>query len=176
MKKIICGIFVLITVAVFHLPAYAAQLPADGRYTVEVTLSGGSGRAEVASPAEMTVLDGKMTAVIVWSSPNYDFMMVDGVFYYPVNTGGNSTYEIPVSALDEDIAVSAETVAMSTPHVIDYTLHFYSASLISRAHSPASAFTASAMLLIAAAVIGGLALAAYLFTRSRRKGKRDTFK
>ena len=31
--------------------------------------------------------------------------------------------------LDEDIAVSALTTAMSEPHLIDYTLHFDSATL-----------------------------------------------
>ena len=54
-------------------------------------------------------------------------MTVNGVDYTPVNDGGNSTFEIPVT-LDEDIAVSAETVAMSTPHTIDYTLHFDSST------------------------------------------------
>ena len=40
-----------------------------------------------------------MTATIVWSSPNYDYMIVDGEKYLPTNTEGNSTFEIPVSAL-----------------------------------------------------------------------------
>ena len=56
-------------------------------------------------------------------------MIVDGEQYLPVNTSGNSTFEIPVSALDADIAVQAETTAMSEPHMIDYTLRFDSGSL-----------------------------------------------
>ena len=44
----------------------AAETPADGEYSVNVTLEGGSGRATVESPAALTVADGKMTAVIVW--------------------------------------------------------------------------------------------------------------
>ena len=103
--------------------------PADGTYTCEVTLEGGSGRATVESPAALTVADGKMTAAIVWSSPNYDYMLVDGEKYLPTNTDGNSTFEIPVAALDTALEVTADTVAMSTPHEIEYTLTFDSASL-----------------------------------------------
>ena len=103
--------------------------PADGTYTCDVTLEGGSGRATVESPAALTVADGKMTATIVWSSPNYDYMLVDGEKYLPTNTDGNSTFEIPVAALDTALDVTADTVAMSTPHEIEYTLTFDSASL-----------------------------------------------
>ena len=106
-----------------------AEVPADGSYTCEVTLEGGSGRATVESPAALTVADGKMTATIVWSSPNYDYMIVDGEKYLPTNTEGNSTFEIPVSALDTALTVTADTVAMSTPHEIEYTLTFAADSL-----------------------------------------------
>lgn len=106
-----------------------AAVPADGSYTCAVTLEGGSGRATVESPAALTVADGTMTAVIVWSSPNYDYMLIDGEKYLPTNTEGNSTFEIPVAALDTALAVTADTVAMSTPHEIDYTLTFDSATL-----------------------------------------------
>ena len=104
--------------------AEAVETPADGSYTCEVTLEGGSGRATVDSPAALTVADGKMTATIVWSSPNYDYMIVDGEKYLPTNTEGNSTFEIPVSALGVPLSVVADTVAMSTPHEIEYTLTF----------------------------------------------------
>ena len=100
------------------------ETPAEGSYTCEVTLEGGSGRATVDSPAALTVADGKMTATIVWSSPNYDYMIVDGEKYLPTNTEGNSTFEIPVSALGVPLSVVADTVAMSTPHEIEYTLTF----------------------------------------------------
>ena len=109
--------------------AAPAEAPADGSYTCAVTLEGGSGRATVESPAALTVADGAMTATIVWSSPNYDYMLIDGEKYLPTNTEGNSTFEIPVTALDTALAVTADTVAMSTPHEIDYTLTFDSATL-----------------------------------------------
>lgn len=115
------------TVSVRNVEAQAAEAvetPADGSYTCEVTLEGGSGRATVDSPAALTVADGKMTATIVWSSPNYDYMIVDSEKYLPTNTEGNSTFEIPVSALGTPLSVVADTVAMSTPHEIEYTLTF----------------------------------------------------
>ena len=102
----------------------AAETPADGEYNVQVVLEGGSGRATVDSPAALTVADGKMTATIVWSSPNYDYMVVDGEKYLPTNTEGNSTFVIPVAALGTPLSVTADTVAMSTPHEIEYTLTF----------------------------------------------------
>ena len=105
-------------------PKAETEVPADGKYTCSVTLEGGSGKASVDSPAALTVADGKMTATIVWSSPNYDYMIVDGEKYLPTNTEGNSTFEIPVAALDTALSVTADTVAMSKPHEIEYTLTF----------------------------------------------------
>ena len=76
------------------------------------------------SPAKVVIKDGKITATVVWSSPNYDYMLVDGTKYLNENTGGNSTFTIPVSGFDCDIGVVGDTVAMSTPHEIEYTLNF----------------------------------------------------
>ena len=101
----------------------------DGSYTVEVVLEGGSGKATVESPAALEIKDGKASAVLVWSSPNYDYMLVDGEKYERTNTEGNSTFEIPVSGFDYQMPVVGNTVAMSTPHEIEYTLQFDSASV-----------------------------------------------
>ena len=95
---------------------------------VEVALSGGSGRATIESPAKLIVTGGAATATVVWSSPYYEYMLVAGVTYQPVSTDGNAAFEIPV-VLDTDMAVSAQTIAMSQPHEIDYALRFDSASL-----------------------------------------------
>lgn len=97
----------------------------DGTYQMEVELLGGSGRASVTSPAKVEIKDGKAVATLEWSSPNYDYMVVDGEKYLPVNTEGNSVFQIPVEAFDRDITVIADTVAMSTPHEIEYTLNFH---------------------------------------------------
>lgn len=114
--------------AFLPVSADPAQMPADGRYMIGVTLSGGTGRAEVASPALLVIQGGAATATVVWSSPYYDRMSVNGAFCDPVGSGGNSTFQIPV-ILDRDMAVSARTIAMSTPHEIDYTLRFDSGTL-----------------------------------------------
>lgn len=107
----------------------AAAVPEDGVYTIEVTLEGGSGRASVSSPAALTVKEGKLYATIEWSSPNYDYMKIGDETYQPVNTEGNSVFELPVSGLDQKMDVIADTTAMSTPHEIDYTLTFHSDTL-----------------------------------------------
>ena len=112
------------TVSVRNAQPTMKEALADGAYTCDVTLEGGSGRATVESPAALTVADGRMTATIVWSSPNYDYMLVDGEKYLPTNTEGNSTFEIPVAALDTPLDVVGDTIAMSTPHEIEYTLTF----------------------------------------------------
>lgn len=101
----------------------------DGTYSIDVSLEGGSGRASVKSPATLTVADGNVTAKIIWSSANYDYMKVDGTQFNCLNTEGNSTFEIPVTGFDYKMPVSADTTAMSTPHEIEYTLYFDSSTL-----------------------------------------------
>ena len=101
----------------------------DGSYKLEVSLEGGSGKATVESPAELEVQEGEAVARIIWSSPYYDYMVVDGEKYEPLNTEGNSVFEIPVTCFDAPMMVSADTIAMSTPHEIEYTLTFDSTTL-----------------------------------------------
>ncbi len=101
----------------------------DGEHTVEVTLEGGTGKASIDSPAVLRKSGDEYTAVITWSSPYYDYMIVDGQRYEPVNTDGNSVFEIPVSSLDSPLEVIADTTAMSEPHEIEYTIRFDPASI-----------------------------------------------
>ena len=101
----------------------------DGDYTAEVKMEGGSGKASVTSPTGFTVKDGKVTASVEWSSPYYDYMLIGDEKYEPVNKDGNSVFEIPVDGFDYPMEVVADTVAMSTPHEIEYTLQFDSASI-----------------------------------------------
>ncbi|MCR4963760.1 MAG: hypothetical protein K6B40_07775 [Firmicutes bacterium] len=101
---------------------------ADGVYTIEVSLAGGTGRASVESPAQLTINGEEKIATIVWSSPYYEYMQIGDTRYEPVQKEGNSTFEIPVE-LDTDMEVSACTIAMSQPHVIEYKLHFDSATI-----------------------------------------------
>lgn len=101
----------------------------DGEYTAEVGFEGGSGKAGVDSPAAVTVESGSATATLVWSSPHYDYMIVNGEKYLPVNADGNSVFEIPVLYFDRPLFVIADTTAMSEPHEIEYALTFRSSSM-----------------------------------------------
>lgn len=101
----------------------------EGTYTIEVKLDGGSGKAEILSPAFLQVSEDQITAQIQWNSPNYDYMIVDGETFYPVNTEGNSVFEIPAETFDVPVKVIGDTIAMSRPHEIEYTLTFYSDTL-----------------------------------------------
>ena len=92
-------------------------------------MEGGSGRATIQSPAQITVTGGEVTAALEWSSPNYDYMLVDGEKYLPVNTEGNSVFEVPVTAFDEAVTMIGDTVAMSTPHEVEYTVTLHSDTL-----------------------------------------------
>jgi len=98
-------------------------------YLIYVNLEGGSGKASLASPTKVSEQDGKKMVTLTWSSPHFDYMIVDGQTYYPVNSEGNSVFEIPFESLTEPVTVIADTVAMSTPHEIEYTLTFERASL-----------------------------------------------
>ncbi len=101
----------------------------DGTFKVEVAMEGGTGKASIKSPATVVVKGGKATAVIIWDSDKYDYMMVDGKKYEPITTEGGSTFKIPVLAFDEPFTVIGDTTAMSTPHEVEYTLTFDSAGL-----------------------------------------------
>lgn len=103
---------------------------ADGMYMIDVALEGGSGRASVNSPAKIMIADGQCTAEIIWSSKNYDYMLVDGIRYDVLTVDPASTFEIPVAGFDFPMAVTADTTAMSQPREIDYTLYFDAATIV----------------------------------------------
>ena len=141
-------------------PEAAAVDLKDGEYTVEVELSGGTGRADITSPAKLIVKDGRAYAQIQWSSSNYDYMKIGSQQYLPIQTEGNSTFEIPITAFDEAITVIADTTAMSMPHEIEYTLTFRSDSLPGSGVGPA--------VIAAGAVIIVIAAAAFVLLRKRK--------
>ena len=97
----------------------------DGTYSMGITFAGGSGKAEILSPVSVTVAGRKAMATVQWNSPNYDYMIVNGEKYLPVNTEGDSIFEIPVLIFDEPMDIIGDTVAMSKPHEIEYTLTFH---------------------------------------------------
>lgn len=96
----------------------------EGKYMLNVELSGGSGKAGITSPSEVTVRNGAVWAKIEWSSPNYDYMIVDGNRYNVLSSEGHSVFEVPVLELDKEFEVIADTTAMGVPREIEYTLKF----------------------------------------------------
>lgn len=128
MMKRISALLCALLLLICTLSGCGSKELTDGTYTIEVTLSGGSGRASVESPTTLVIAGDAMIATIVWSSPYYEYMLIGGVKYEPVQTEGNATFEIPI-VLDTDMAVSASTIAMSEPHLVDYTLRFDSSSM-----------------------------------------------
>lgn len=141
-------------------------LDSDGVYMIDVSLSGGSGKASITTPARLTVENGKMTLEVEWSSSKYDLMIVEGENYLPVNTEGNSVFMIPVAAIDSPLAVKAETLAMSEPHLIDYEIVFDASSVKKEG---GSAFPAVIGAVVGVIVIA--AAAAVIISRVKRKKK-----
>lgn len=129
----------------------------DGEYSIEVNMTGGSGRASISSPTLLIVRDGKAYAKLIWSSAYYDYLVLGGETFYNLTTdGGNSTFEIPITAMDEGIPIIGDTTAMGDPLEIDYTLTFYSDTIGSKSLIPQEA--AKKVLVIAAVIIvvGGI--------------------
>ena len=100
----------------------ATETIQDGEYLVEIIMEGGSGKASIESPAKMVVKDGEPMVTITWSSPNYDYMLLDGTKYEPVNTEGNSVFELPIKEFGVPITVTGDTTAMSKPHEVEYKI------------------------------------------------------
>lgn len=129
----------------------AVSIP-DGEYSIEVNMTGGSGRASVSSPTLLIVRGGHAYARLLWSSAYYDYMIVDNAWFYNLTTdGGNSTFEIPITIMDDPISVTADTTAMGDPLEIEYTLTFYSDSVGEKGLIPQEA--AKKVLLIAGVII-----------------------
>ena len=124
----------------------------DGAYKINVSLSGGSGRASVKSPADLRVKDGMPLAQIEWSSPNYDYMILNGEKLLPLANKQNSVFELPVLVFDKPMSVFADTTAMSTPHEILYQLEF-SLETAQRKEFNISTLIIPAISLLAAAVL-----------------------
>jgi len=88
----------------------------------EISFEGGSGKAYIESPVEVKFSEDGITACFVWSSKNYDYMIVNGERYENENPGGFSTFIVAVENLEEPLTVIGDTTAMSTPHEIEYVI------------------------------------------------------
>lgn len=139
----------------------------DGEYSIEVTIAGGSGKATVSSPTLMKVKEGKAYAQLVWSSSNYDYMIVGNRKY--INTeldGGNSTFVIPIAVMDEEMSVIADTTAMGTPHEVEYTLTFYEETIGPKSQMPQEA--AKKVVVVAAVIIIGGGILNHFVNKKRK--------
>ncbi|MBQ3425703.1 MAG: hypothetical protein IJH37_00990 [Clostridia bacterium] len=163
---IICSLCVSRTM-LFSAQAIAASEPqaskpvsvayADGEYSIEVNMTGGSGRASISSPTLLIVEDGYAYARLLWSSIYYDYMLIDGVRYENLTTdGGNSEFVIPITVMDDAMTVIADTTAMGHPVEIEYKLTFYRDTIASKSQIPQEA--AKRVLIIALCIIifGGI--------------------
>lgn len=139
----------------------------DGEYSIQVDLEGGSGKAGISSPTLFEIRNGLAYAKLQWSSPNYDYMIVNGKKYLPINEEGmNSVFEIPVTAMDEPVSVIADTIAMGSPHEVEYTLLFYSDSIGSKGQLPQEA--AKRVVAVALVIIIGGGILNYFVNKRKR--------
>ena len=129
----------------------------DGTYSIEVNMTGGSGRASVSSPTWLIVEGGYAYARLLWSSSYYDYMIMDEVRYENLtDDGSNSTFKIPILAMDEEIPIVADTTAMGDPVEIDYQLTFYSTTIDDVDAIPQEAAIKVLVIAIVIIVVGGV--------------------
>ena len=139
----------------------------DGEYAIDVTMTGGSGKATIQSPTLLTLNDGIAYATITWSSSNYDYMIVDGQKYLNESEeDANSRFTSPIADLTQDMPVIADTLAMGTPHEVQYVLTFDPASIASKSTLPQEG--AKRVLIMAAVIIIGGGILNH-FVNERRK-------
>ena len=136
--------------------AVPIDLP-DGVYSIEVNMTGGSGRASVSSPTWLVVDGGYAYARLLWSSSYYDYMIVDEKRYdNQTDDGSNSTFTIPILAMDEEIPVVADTTAMGDPVEVEYNLTFYSDTVDDKDAIPQEAAIKVLMIALVIIVVGGV--------------------
>lgn len=167
------GVFCMFTVLcmlMLQIFVYAGAIEIDledGEYAIEVELVGGSGKAGVNSPTLMTVKDAQAYATLIWSSSNYDYMLVNGEKYLnEAEEEANSRFTIPILAMDKPMEVVGDTLAMGTPHEVTYQLTFFSTSIGDKSSLPQEA--AKRVVMIAMVIIvGGGILNAYVKKKLR---------
>lgn len=131
-------------------------------------MTGGSGRASVSSPTWLIVDGGHAYARLLWSSPYYDYMIVEGERYdNQTDDGSNSTFVIPITSLDKEMPVVADTTAMGDPVEIEYHLTFYSDTINDKDAIPQEAAIKVLWIALAIIVVGGVLN--YVLKRRRKR-------
>ena len=129
----------------------------DGEYSIEVNMTGGSGRASISSPTLLIVKDGCAYARILWSSVYYDYMLIDSARYEKLTKDdGNSEFEIPITVMDDAMTVIADTTAMGEPVEIEYKLTFYRDTIASKSQIPQEAAKRVLVIALCIIIFGGI--------------------
>lgn len=161
------SIFLILLVMLFLNFGTTSHAMENGKYSIEVELTGGSGKASINSPTLLYVKGDDYKAEILWSSSNYDYMIVDGHKYYnQASEGEFSKFLIPVT-LDEPMDVIADTTAMGHPIEINYQLDFNKDSIGSTNEIPQEAAKQVIIIAVIIIVVGGI-LDFLLKRKSRR--------
>ncbi len=86
-----------------------------------------------------------------------DISRPDGEYSIEVNmTGGSSTFEIPITAMDEAMPIIADTTAMGDPVEIEYTLNFYSETIGNKDLIPQESAKKVLVIALAIIILGGI--------------------
>ncbi|MGN1086556.1 MAG: hypothetical protein ACI4Q5_05950, partial [Porcipelethomonas sp.] len=94
----------------------------DGTYTpAGFSWSGGTGRLAYIKCTKIDVKNGQAFGVIEFGSTKYDQLKANGRIYSNSNSGGLSTFVIPVQ-LNANNTIIARTTAMSQIHWIQYSI------------------------------------------------------
>ncbi len=111
----------------------AQQGPADGTYQIEVETDSSMFRSD---SCQLTVENGTYSAVLVLPGEGFSKLYfgtaekaaaaTEGVYDYYLNDEGKYTFDIPVSALDEELAVAAYGQRRDTWY--DHTIVFHAPS------------------------------------------------
>lgn len=95
----------------------------DGTYTpAGFSWSGGTGRLAYIKCSKIIVKNGQAFGVIEFGSTKYDQLKANGRIYSNSNSGGLSTFVIPVQ-LNANNTIIARTTAMSQTHWIQYSIY-----------------------------------------------------
>ena len=103
------------------LVAAVGALAEDAIAPDAFSFTGGTGRVTITC-SRLWLEDGGARAEIVFSSPNYAYVKVDGVEYATTHEGETSAAVVPVN-VNRTTQILAMTTAMSAPHEIAYTLY-----------------------------------------------------
>ena len=92
----------------------------DGTYVPDEFTAPQGKKVTITCPS-IVIENGIIYGNIHFSSSNYTQLKVNDVVYTPVSTEEGSLFKVPV-VLNEDMVITGTTIAMSSPHDINYTI------------------------------------------------------